>query len=97
MLSGISLAVIIGTLTLIIGVVVKIIGFPDQFRINFKRKSTQGVSTLFYVLAFVSYLLWTVHGFFQNDLVLIIGQGVGIITTGMIVIQIIIYRKNKNK
>ena len=94
-LTEITFAGIIGILTIVMGILVKIIGFPDQFRINFKRKSTKGVSTLFYILAFVSYLLWTIHGFLQDDWVLIIGQGVGIITTGMIVAQIIIYRKNK--
>lgn len=93
--SNISFVVIIGILTVVMGVVVKIVGFPDQFRINLKNKSTKGLSTLFYILAFVSYLLWTTHGVIKNDWVLIIGQGVGIITTGMIVWQIIIYRKNK--
>lgn len=94
-LTGITIAVVIGVLTTVVGILVKVIGFPDQFRLNFKRKSTKDLSTLFYALAFVSYMLWTAHGFFQKDWVLIIGQGVGIITTGMIVAQIIIYRKNK--
>jgi uncharacterized protein with PQ loop repeat len=93
-LSEITIAVIIGVITTVMGILVKVIGFPDQFRLNFKHKSTKGLSTLFYILAFFSYILWTVHGFFQNC-VLIIGQGVGIITTGMIVVQIIIYRKKK--
>jgi uncharacterized protein with PQ loop repeat len=57
-----SLATIVGVLTVIIGILVKIIGFPDQFRLNYKRKSTKGLSTLFFALAFVSYILWTVHG-----------------------------------
>ncbi len=90
-----AFALIIGILTVLIGILVKIIGFPDQFRLNYKRKSTKGISTWFYVLAFVSYVLWTTHGFLQNDWVLIVGQGVGIITTGMVVYQIIAYRKNK--
>jgi len=88
----ITFAVIIGVLTVVIGILVKIIGFPDQFRKNFKRKSTRGLSTIFIVLAFVSYILWTLHGALQGDWVLILGQGVGIITTGMIVYQVIIYR-----
>ncbi|MCK4883904.1 MAG: hypothetical protein KAS30_03480 [Candidatus Diapherotrites archaeon] len=94
-ISTITFAAIIGVLTVTIGILVKLIGFPDQFRLNYKRKSTKGLSTLFYALVFVSYVLWTVHGVLQNDWVLIIGQGVGIITSAMIVGQIIIYRKNK--
>jgi len=94
-LAQITLAGIIGVLTVVIGILVKVIGFPDQFRLNYKRKSTKGLSTLFYALAFVSYILWTTHGFLKNDWVLIAGQGVGIITTGMIVVQIIMYRKKR--
>ena len=92
-LAELTLAAIIGILTVVIGVLVKIVGFPDQFRLNLKRKSTKGLSTLFYALAFVSYILWTLHGLMQNDWVLVVGQGVGIITTAMIVAQIIVYRK----
>jgi len=94
-LTEISSASIIGVLTVVIGILVKVIGFPDQFRLNFKRKSTEGLSALFYVLAFISYILWTFHGILQNDWVLILGQGVGILTTGMIVAQIVIYNKKK--
>ena len=94
-LTEITFASIIGILTVGIGILVKAIGFPDQFRLNHKRKSTKGISTLFYVLAFISYILWTTHGFLENDWVLIAGQGMGILTTGMIVAQIIVYRKKK--
>lgn len=94
-LTEITFAAMIGILTLVVGILVKAIGFPDQFRLNFKRKSTKGISTIFFILAFISYSLWTIHGVLQNDWVLIIGQGVGIFTTGAIVAQIIIYRKNK--
>jgi uncharacterized protein with PQ loop repeat len=95
----ITLSAIIGTLTVIIGLLVKILGFPDQFMKNYKRKSTEGLSTIFISLAFISYILWTIHGYLQKDWVLIIGQGAGILTTGMIVFQIIHYRNkryNKN-
>lgn len=94
-INGITFALIIGLLTIIIGLLVKVVGFPDQFRKNYRRKSTEGLSSIFIILAFVSYLLWTIHGILQNDLVLIIGQGAGIITVGMILFQIILYRKNK--
>lgn len=91
----ITFAAIIGILTVVIGILVKIIGFPDQFMKNYKRKSTEGLSSVFILLAFVSYILWTIHGYLQNDLVLVVGQGVGILTTGMIVFQLVYYRKKK--
>ena len=90
-----SLASIIGFLTVTIAILVKVIGLPDQARKNYLRKSTEGISTIFFALAFISYSLWTLHGIMEDDMVLIIGQGVGVITTGIIVFQIIKYRKNK--
>ncbi|MEK7185785.1 MAG: PQ-loop repeat-containing protein [Patescibacteria group bacterium] len=91
-----TFAGIIGFLTLVFGILVKIIGFPDQIRKNHKRKSTEGLSTTFMALSFVVYLLWTLHGILRNDYVLVFGQGLGIITTGVILAQIIYY-KSKSK
>lgn len=90
-----TLASIIGVLTVVVGLLVKLLGFPDQFLKNHRRKSTEGLSSVFYYLAFVSYMLWTVHGVLQKDWVVILGQGVGVLTTGAIVCQLLIYRKKK--
>lgn len=92
-MTNISFPVVVGIATVVIGILVKLLGFPDQFLQNNKRKSTEGLSTLFIVLAFVSYSLWTLHGYLQNDWVLIVGQGMGVLTTGAIVYQILLYRK----
>lgn len=91
---NLNIAAIVAVLTIIFGIIVKVVGFPDQMRSNYKRKSTKGLSTTFIVLSFITYSLWTLHGFFQKDAVLAIGQGVGIITTGIILYQIWIYRNN---
>lgn len=91
---NLNIAAIVAVLTIIFGIIVKVVGFPDQMRSNYKRKSTKGLSTTFMVLSFITYSLWTLHGFFQKDAVLAIGQGVGIITTGIIIYQIWIYRNN---
>ncbi len=88
-----TLASIIGALTLIFGILVKVIGFPAQIKKNAERKSTEGLSTLMIVLTFFAYILWTAHGLIKKDMVLILGQGVGIITTGIILLQIIKYNK----
>jgi uncharacterized protein with PQ loop repeat len=92
-IQSITFAGIIGFLTLVIGILVKIMGLPDQIRKNSARKSTEGLSTTFMVLSFVAYLLWTLHGILQKDTVLILGQGLGILTTGIVLIQIYLYRK----
>ena len=90
-----ALATIVASLTLISSVIIKLVAFPDQFRINWKRKSTQGVSTLFYILAVISYVLWVIHGIIQKDITLIIGQGLGVVTSGAILVQIFLYRDRK--
>jgi len=89
------IAIIVGVLTTVLSILVKIIGFPDQIRQNFIRKSTEGVSTTFYILSFLVYILWTLHGVFENDWVVVLGQGLGILTTGAIVYQIFKYKKKK--
>ena len=91
----ITVAAVIGVLTIIFSILVKVLGIPDQIRKNFKRKSTKGLSTIFFILTLIAYSFWTIHGIIQKDTILIIGQGAGIITTGIIVSQIILYRKNK--
>ncbi|HLD41820.1 MAG TPA: SemiSWEET family transporter [archaeon] len=91
----VTFAAIGGLLTLIFGILVKIIGFPDQIKHNYKRKSTTGLSTTFFILSFVTYSLWTLHGILQKDSVLAIGQGLGIITTGIVLWQIYLYRNSK--
>ena len=89
----ITFAVVIGFLTTVLSILIKVVGFPDQIRKNYQRKSTEGLSTTFYIMSFVTYLLWTMHGVFQKDWVVILGQGLGIVTTGIIVYQIFRYRK----
>jgi uncharacterized protein with PQ loop repeat len=88
-----TFAIIIGLLTTVLSILIKVVGFPDQIRKNHQRKSTEGISSLFYILSFITYSLWTLHGFLQKDWVIILGQGLGIVTTGIIVYQIFLYRK----
>ena len=89
------ITIIVGVLTTILSVVIKVVGFPDQMIKNFKRKSTEGVSTAFYVLSVITYIVWTLYGILRSDFVVVISQALGIVTTGIIVYQIFIYRKKK--
>jgi len=85
---------VVGVVTTIISILVKIIGLPDQIRKNYQRKSISGLSVPFFILGFVSYALWTVYGLLKRDWVLILGQGAGMVTMGIIAYQIFLYRKN---
>jgi uncharacterized protein with PQ loop repeat len=93
-LQTITFAGVVGILTLVIGILVKVIGLPDQIKKNYDRKSTEGLSTWFMILSCISYSLWTLHGILQKDMVLVLGQGLGILTTGIIIWQIFLYKKS---
>ncbi len=86
---------IISFLTLIFGLLTKIIGFPDQARQNYNRKSTEGVSTISILLLFLSYTFLTIDGIITDNWAIYLGQGLGIFTTGIILWQILIYRRKK--
>jgi len=88
----VSLILIVGIITTIVSILTKLIGLPDQIRKNYIRKTTRGVSSILIILLFLSYVLWTFYGFLKNDIFLMIGHGIGIITTGIIILQIIKYR-----
>lgn len=89
--------VVISFLTTIVSVGVKVVGLPDQIKSNYQRKSTAGLSTWFVLSAFISYVLWTIHGIQVRDNALIIGQGLGVVTTAIIVWQLYLYRSNHSK
>lgn len=92
-LSQYSIEIIIGFLTVANTLLVKLIGFPTQAVNLYKSKSAKEVSLVLFSLSFSAYILWTIHGIFKQDFVLIIGQGVGILTSGFILGQIIYYRR----
>lgn len=89
----VTFAGIIGMLTLIFGILVKVIGFPAQIKTNYERKSTKGLSTTMILLTFLAYVLWTIYGVIKNDMILVFGQGMGIITSGIVLGQIFIYKE----
>lgn len=83
---------IIGILTILVSTLVKIIGLPDQIKINKKRKSIEGLSLLLWALSFSAYLLWTTYGLLKSDPVIYVANGIGIITNGILLWQFYVYR-----
>jgi uncharacterized protein with PQ loop repeat len=86
-----DMTAVVAFLTTALSIFVKVVGLPDQIKSNHRRKSTTGLSSWFVISAFFSYLLWTIHGAQVHDDALIIGQGLGVLTTGIIVCQVVIY------
>jgi hypothetical protein len=58
-----SLESIVGAATIFFGILVQVIGIPDQIRQNFARKSTEGVSLANQSVGFVAYFFWTFTDF----------------------------------
>lgn len=87
---------VVGFLTAFVSILVKFIGLPDQIRKNRKRKSTEGLSTPFFLFSVLAYGLWVFYGILRKDWVLILGQGFGMVAMAIIAYQIWFYRGNKS-
>lgn len=87
---------LISSLTVIFSILVKIIGFPDQARKIYLKKSSEGQSTILYTLSFTVYILWTIYGFLKNDWVIIGGQILGVVTTGFILFLLLKYPNRRD-
>ncbi len=74
----ISFATVAATLS------VKLIGYPAQIRKIARSGSVENLSLTHFALSFVSYVLWTMHGLLKDDWVIIAGQGLGIVTSGVL-------------
>ena len=92
---GVSAESAVGILTVFFGILVKVVGIPDQIRQNFRRKSTEGVSLPNQSVGFLAYFFWTLYGILHHDRVLIYGQALGVVTTAIVLYQFAIYRKAK--
>jgi uncharacterized protein with PQ loop repeat len=91
------LVTVIAILTAIVSVAVKVIGMPDQIKSNFRRKSTDGLSGWFITSTLISYMMWVIYGLITRNMTLIIGQGLGVIATSIILWQVVAYRKISKK
>jgi len=91
----VGLAGVVGALTIFFGILVKVIGIPDQIRQNYRRKSTDGISLANQTVGFLAYFFWTFYGFLRHDRVLILGQSLGVITTAIILYQFALYRRKR--
>jgi uncharacterized protein with PQ loop repeat len=88
----ITASALVGSSVLLVSILSKVLGVPDQIRRNWKRKSTAGISPLVYVLSLSSYALWTLHGIMQGDLYVVGAQSIGIFTSSSILFQMWMYR-----
>jgi uncharacterized protein with PQ loop repeat len=91
----ISIEGTIATCTIIATLSLKLIGFPSQIKKIRDTASTEGISITYFVLGFITYTLWTLHGILINDTTVIIGQGLGVFACG-ILLAVIYKTKRKS-
>ncbi len=72
------------------------IGLPAQIVKNYRRKSCEGLSPILFVLAFCTYLLWSLYGWTKPDWFLASAQTPGLILAIIILGQLIYYGRKRN-
>lgn len=79
---------VVSTLTIVATFSLKLIGFPAQIKKVKDSGTTEGVSVTYFVLGFITYSLWTLHGVLVKDVTVIFGQGLGVVATGILLFVI---------
>jgi uncharacterized protein with PQ loop repeat len=74
-----------------------LIGLTWQVWSNYKRKSVSGFSFHFFISIFVLYILWMIYGLSKPtiDYYLVVPNAFAIVIASVLLVQFIIYRKNK--
>jgi uncharacterized protein with PQ loop repeat len=80
-------------ITVILSLIVTGLGLTSQAKKNFDRKSMEGLSFFYFSILAISYSFWSIYGFSQKDLVLIIPMTLGAIMSWVVVVQFLIYKK----
>ncbi len=79
-------------ITVILSLLVTGLGLTAQVRKNYVRKSMEGLSIFYFTLLAISYSFWSIYGFSQKDLVIIVPMSLGMIVSWIVVAQFVIYR-----
>lgn len=88
---------IVGLSTITASYMIKLIGFPQQAIKIYKSKTTNNVSWFLFLSSFISYILWTYYGYLKNDWVIMWGQSVGILTSGIVLYLLYKFRNNNRE
>lgn len=87
---------IISTLTIVVSLTTKFIGYPDQIRLILKEKKTNNISLWLNSLGALSYGLFTLHGYLIKDWVTVIAQIFGVFFCLILVFLTLKYRQTNN-
>ena len=83
---------ILGYNAILAGLLGVIIGLVTQIIKNYRRKSTEGLSFWWILLAFYSYVSWLLYGILKQDFFLTVPQTLGSACMVIILFQFWIYK-----
>ncbi len=88
---------ILGFVATATGIIVASVGLPIQLLKNYKRKSVEGLSLIFWVLAYVNGWCWFTYAIVKNqpDFFLIVANIPGLIFMTVLLTQFVIYSRNR--
>lgn len=89
---GDLLIAIIGAIVVILSLLAKLT-LAGQVRLNARRRSVDGLSISFYLVALASYLSYAIYGIAQHNWIIILAQAPGAILMAFIGVQWWRYRK----
>lgn len=84
---------LIKVITVALSLIVTGLGLASQVRKNHARKSVEGLSFFYFTVLAISYSFWSLYGFLQRDLVLIIPMTLGAVMSWVVVVQCFWYRQ----
>lgn len=83
---------VIGFLATISSLAIACLGLPAQIWLNWRRHSTQGLSSPLIFAILFTYSLWTLYGWTKPDYFIAIAQTPGCLLSIILIGQIIYYR-----
>ena len=92
-----TIAEVVSNLAIIVSLSLKLIGFPSQIKKVNDNRTTEGISITYFILGFITYSLWTLHGILVKDLTVIIGQGLGVVACGVLLLVIYNTQRKEKK
>lgn len=84
----------LAVLTTTMGILMSLGYYPQAYRM-FRRKSSDDVSLLTFLIFAVGNIVWLLYGLQNQDLVIILGFGVGVVGSWLVVILWLLYRKKQ--
>ena len=85
----------IGYLALTASLLVTCVGLPSQLRVNYKRRSCEGLDVFMYIIVVCAYFTWALYGYLKYDWFIICANVPGVILTSLLLYQMRLYRKAK--